>query len=90
MFQENVEQWKKKLLWEGELKGELKGEARMLSRQIQRRFGDAPSWASDKLAKADLPAMPNLCRMFLGVPTKLFISKTGNESERKIGWRYQY
>ena len=52
-FQENVEQWKKNLLWEGE----LKGKATMLSCQIQRRFGDAPSWASDKIAKADLPVL---------------------------------
>ena len=26
----------------------------MLLRQIQRRFGDAPTWAREKIAKADL------------------------------------
>ena len=41
----------------GEQRGEKKGEAKMLSRQLQRRFRDVPTWASDKIAKADLPTL---------------------------------
>ena len=37
--------------------GEQQGEARMLSRQIQRRFGDLPAWARDKIAEADLSTL---------------------------------
>ena len=37
--------------------GEQRGEARMLSRLLQRRFGDTPAWASDKLAKANLSTL---------------------------------
>ena len=33
------------------------GEARMLLRQIQRRFGNAPTWAQEKIAEADLPTL---------------------------------
>ena len=53
MLAETVQEWTKE--WREE--GEQKGEARMLSRQLQRRFGDTPAWARDKIAKADLPAL---------------------------------
>ena len=42
---------------EGEKKGKKKGEVRMLLRLLQSRFGDVPSWARDKMAKADLPVL---------------------------------
>ncbi|MBF0420092.1 MAG: DUF4351 domain-containing protein [Magnetococcales bacterium] len=33
------------------------GEARILTRLLQRRFGSIPDWASEKVAKADLPSL---------------------------------
>ncbi|MBF0134085.1 MAG: DUF4351 domain-containing protein [Magnetococcales bacterium] len=33
------------------------GEANILTRQLQRRFGTVPDWASEKIAKADLPSL---------------------------------
>ena len=41
----------------GEELGEKTGGARMLSRLLQRRFGEPPSWAHDKIAQADLPML---------------------------------
>ncbi|MEO5351182.1 MAG: Rpn family recombination-promoting nuclease/putative transposase [Magnetococcus sp. YQC-3] len=41
----------------GEQKGEKKGEAKMLTRQLQRRFGDLPPWASQKIADAELSTL---------------------------------
>ena len=41
----------------GEQRGERQGRAATLSLQLQRRFGNTPSWASDKIAKADLPTL---------------------------------
>ena len=41
----------------GEKKGEKKGEAKILTRQIQRRFGDLPAWASEKIAQAEPPSL---------------------------------
>ncbi|MEO5334358.1 MAG: DUF4351 domain-containing protein [Magnetococcus sp. YQC-5] len=32
-------------------------EAKMLMRQLQRRFGEVPAWASEKLDKAESPAL---------------------------------
>ena len=37
--------------------GEKAGEAKMLTRQLQRRFGDLPPWASQKIADADLSTL---------------------------------
>ena len=37
----------------GERKGRQEGEAKMLTRQLQRRFGNLPTWASDKISKAN-------------------------------------
>ncbi|MBF0162623.1 MAG: Rpn family recombination-promoting nuclease/putative transposase [Magnetococcales bacterium] len=46
---------------EGEQIGEQKGRraeaASLLTRQLQRRFGDLPSWASQKIANADLSTL---------------------------------
>ena len=41
----------------GKQEGEQRGEAKMLSRQLQRRFQEVPSWASKKIAEADLPTL---------------------------------
>ena len=41
----------------GEQTGEKKGEATMLTRQLQRRFGNVPDWANEKIAKADPPSL---------------------------------
>ena len=41
----------------GRQEGEQIGEAKILTRQLQRRFGDLPTWASDTIAKADLPSL---------------------------------
>ena len=41
----------------GKKKGEKKGASKMLSRLLQQRFMEVPSWASKKIAKADLPTL---------------------------------
>ncbi|MEO5372446.1 MAG: DUF4351 domain-containing protein [Magnetococcus sp. DMHC-1] len=38
-------------------KGRQEGEAAILSRQLQRRFGDLPAWANEKIAKAKPPSL---------------------------------
>ncbi|MEO5330294.1 MAG: DUF4351 domain-containing protein, partial [Magnetococcus sp. THC-1_WYH] len=38
-------------------RGEQKGEAKILTRQLQRRFGDLPAWANEKIAKAESPLL---------------------------------
>ena len=42
---------------EGRQEGEQIGEAKILTRQLQRRFGNLPVWASNKIAKADLSTL---------------------------------
>ncbi|MBF0459865.1 MAG: Rpn family recombination-promoting nuclease/putative transposase [Magnetococcales bacterium] len=37
--------------------GERKGKATMLTHQLQRRFGGVPTWASEKIAKADTASL---------------------------------
>ena len=41
----------------GEKKGRQEGKAEMLTRQLQRRFGNLPAWANEKIAKAEPPAL---------------------------------
>ncbi|MBF0115883.1 MAG: DUF4351 domain-containing protein, partial [Magnetococcales bacterium] len=41
----------------GEQQGERKREAAVLTRQLQRRFGVLPSWASERIAQADLATL---------------------------------
>ncbi|MBF0429068.1 MAG: DUF4351 domain-containing protein [Magnetococcales bacterium] len=36
---------------------ERKGEQTMLTRQLKRRFGELPTWASEKIAKAEQPSL---------------------------------
>ena len=45
------------LFMEGEQKGERKGKNTMLLRLLQHRFGNLPSWAGERIAKADLPTL---------------------------------
>ncbi|MEO5355330.1 MAG: DUF4351 domain-containing protein, partial [Magnetococcus sp. XQGC-1] len=49
--------------------GEQKGEAKILTRQLQRRFGNLPAWASDKIANADLPTLEEWSLRILDAPT---------------------
>ncbi|MBF0462223.1 MAG: DUF4351 domain-containing protein [Magnetococcales bacterium] len=49
--------------------GEQKGEAKMLVRQLQRRFGNVPEWANEKIAKADLSSLEEWSLRILDAPT---------------------
>ncbi|MBF0400123.1 MAG: Rpn family recombination-promoting nuclease/putative transposase [Magnetococcales bacterium] len=51
--QDIIAKGKPEWLYAGEQKGRQEGEATMLTRQLQRRFGDLPAWASEKIAKAE-------------------------------------
>ncbi|MEO5329363.1 MAG: DUF4351 domain-containing protein, partial [Magnetococcus sp. THC-1_WYH] len=42
---------------DSEQKGRQEGEATILTRLLQRRFGTVPDWASEKIAKAELPSL---------------------------------
>jgi hypothetical protein len=65
MLATRVEQWKQKLLLEGEQRGEQRGlrqgeqhglqqgEAALLLRLLERRFGVLPAWARDRVLAAD-------------------------------------
>ncbi|MBF0183926.1 MAG: DUF4351 domain-containing protein [Magnetococcales bacterium] len=53
----------------GEQRGEKKGKADTLTRQLQRRFGDLPPWASQKIADADLATLENWSLRILDAPT---------------------
>ncbi|MEO5341482.1 MAG: Rpn family recombination-promoting nuclease/putative transposase [Magnetococcus sp. MYC-9] len=65
MLATHVEQWSRNIEqkgWQagiqaGKQEGRQEGEATMLTRQLQRRFGNLPAWASDKIAKADLSTL---------------------------------
>ncbi len=77
MLQENMKAWRAKQQQEwlqtgrqdGEQIGEKKGEAKMLTRLLQRRFGDLPPWASQKIAKAEPPALEEWSLRILDAPT---------------------
>ena len=49
--------------------GEQKGEAKILTRLLQRRFGDLPIWASEKIVKAESPALEEWSLRILDAPT---------------------
>ena len=53
----------------GEQAGEKKGEAKILTRLLQRRFGVVPEWASEKIAKAEPPALEEWSLRILDAPT---------------------
>ena len=54
-------EWAAMVRQEGEQKGRQEGrqegQAEMLTRLLQHRFGDLPPWASEKIAKAEPPAL---------------------------------
>ena len=49
--------------------GIQKGEATILTRLLQRRFGELPVWASEKIAKAKPPALEEWSLRILDAPT---------------------
>ncbi|MEO5349929.1 MAG: Rpn family recombination-promoting nuclease/putative transposase [Magnetococcus sp. YQC-3] len=51
--QDIIAKGKPEWLHAGEQAGEKKGEAKMLTHQMQRRFGDLPVWAREKIARAE-------------------------------------
>ncbi|MEO5362349.1 MAG: Rpn family recombination-promoting nuclease/putative transposase [Magnetococcus sp. DMHC-8] len=53
----------------GEQTGEKKGKADTLTRQLQRRFGDLPPWASQKIADAELSTLEEWTLRILDAPT---------------------
>jgi len=50
---------------ESVLASERKGEAAILTRQLQRRFGDLPTWVQEKIAKADLSILEKWSLQFV-------------------------
>ncbi|MBF0185903.1 MAG: DUF4351 domain-containing protein [Magnetococcales bacterium] len=54
---------------DGEQKGRHEGETAILTRLLQRRFGDLPPWASQKIADADLATLENWSLRILDAPT---------------------
>ncbi len=62
-------EWAAMVRQEGERYGEKKGEATMLTRQLQRRFGNLPPWASQKIADADLSTLEEWSLRILDAPT---------------------
>ncbi len=53
----------------GEQKGRQEGEAAILMRQLQRRFGNVPDWASEKITKAEPPVLEEWSLRILEAPT---------------------
>ncbi|MBF0604068.1 MAG: DUF4351 domain-containing protein [Nitrospirae bacterium] len=45
------------IIMKAQMESRQEGEANILTRQLQRRFGTVPDWASEKIAKADLPSL---------------------------------
>ncbi len=54
---------------EGEQIGEQKGKAEMLTNLLQRRFGDLPKWAKEKIAQAKPAALEEWSLRILDAPT---------------------
>ncbi|MEO5330670.1 MAG: DUF4351 domain-containing protein [Magnetococcus sp. YQC-5] len=65
MLQENMKRWRdrKQQEWIRD------GEARMLIRQLQRRFGDLPSWVSEKIFQAEPPSLEEWGLRFVDAQT---------------------
>ncbi|MEO5363893.1 MAG: Rpn family recombination-promoting nuclease/putative transposase [Magnetococcus sp. DMHC-8] len=53
----------------GEQSGEKRGKAGTLTRLLQRRFGDLPTWAGQKIADADLSTLEEWSLRLLDAPT---------------------
>ena len=69
MLQENMKAWRAKQQQEWLQTGELRGEATILTRQLQRRFGDLPAWATEKIDKADSYSLEEWSLRILDAPT---------------------
>ena len=66
---QRAEKWTQQWMAEGEARGEARGRAegkaegqrlgmaRTLKNQVQRRFGDLPDWAVDRVDRADVDAL---------------------------------
>ncbi len=54
---------------EGRQEGRQEGKSEMLTRQLQRRFGDLPPWATEKIAKAEPPYLEEWSLRILDAPT---------------------
>ncbi|MBF0429565.1 MAG: DUF4351 domain-containing protein, partial [Magnetococcales bacterium] len=57
MLATHVEKWSRDIKQQGWQEGRQEGEAKILTRQLQRRFGDLPPWASQKIADAGLATL---------------------------------
>ena len=57
MLATHVEKWSRDIEQKGILIGEHSGGAKILTRQLQRRFGDLPPWARQKIADANLSSL---------------------------------
>ncbi|MBF0585172.1 MAG: DUF4351 domain-containing protein, partial [Magnetococcales bacterium] len=73
MLATHVEKWSRDIeqkgILMGEQIGEKKGKADTLARQLQRRFGDLPQWASQKIADAELSTLEEWSLRILDAPT---------------------
>ena len=54
---QRAERWTQEWMAEGEAKGERLGMARTLKNLVQRRFGDLPDWAVDRIDRADVDTL---------------------------------
>ncbi|MEO5363903.1 MAG: DUF4351 domain-containing protein, partial [Magnetococcus sp. DMHC-8] len=54
---------------EGRQEGRQDEAASLLTRQLQRRFGDLPTWAGQKMADADLSTLEEWSLRILDAPT---------------------
>jgi hypothetical protein len=59
----------KRGLQEGKLEGELKGEMTILRRLIEKRFGDIPSWAEERLTGRSTTELEELSMRVLDAET---------------------
>ncbi|WP_130472290.1 DUF4351 domain-containing protein [Candidatus Magnetaquicoccus inordinatus] len=55
--------------WGLEVGADESSSRKFLTRQLQRRFGDLPPWASQKIADADLATLENWSLRILDAPT---------------------
>ncbi len=54
---QRAEKWTQQWMAEGEAKGQRLGMARTLKNLVQRRFGDLPAWAADRIDRADVDTL---------------------------------
>ncbi|MCP5113726.1 MAG: hypothetical protein GY953_23065 [bacterium] len=54
---QRAEKWTQQWMAEGEAKGKRLGMAETLKNQAQRRFGDLPDWAVDRIDRADVDTL---------------------------------